>query len=61
VVDFEPAVLSVLDNADIRTSRQVGTAAAFDRRIRGRSLRFRRKRGRLFALAAFYPRARMVR
>jgi hypothetical protein len=97
LVAFEPAVLSVLDRADIRTSRPVGTAAAFDRRVRGRSLRFRSKRGRLldvqtgsrwdplngraeagplagaalrplrhdeqfwFALAAFYPHARIVR
>ena len=96
VVTFERALLSVLDRADIRTSRPIGTAAAFDRRVGGRTLRFsavgraivdRQTRSRWdpltgratagplrghrlgavrhdeqfwFALAAFYPRARIV-
>jgi hypothetical protein len=96
VVTFERELLSVLDRADIRTSRAIGTAAAFDRRVGGRTLRFsavgrvivdrqtgsrwdpltgRATAGPLrgdrlralrhdeqfwFALAAFYPRARIV-
>jgi hypothetical protein len=32
-VTFERELLSVLDRADIRTSRAIGTAAAFDRRV----------------------------
>jgi Protein of unknown function (DUF3179) len=96
VVTFEHRLLSVLDRADIRTSRAIGTAAAFDRRLGGRTLRFSAVgramvdrhtssrwdpltgratagplRGRRlrpvrhdeqlwFALAAFYPRARIL-
>ena len=41
VVLFDPRVLSALDQNLIRNSRSVGTAAAFDRRVDGRTLDFR--------------------
>jgi hypothetical protein len=41
VVLFDPRVLSPLDQSIVRDSRSVGTAAAFDRRLAGRSLDFR--------------------
>ncbi|MBA3264370.1 MAG: DUF3179 domain-containing protein [Thermoleophilaceae bacterium] len=97
LVTLERRVLSVLDRADIGSSRPVGTAAAFDRRLGHRTLSFSRAAGDLiddqtgsrwdalsgraiagplrgrrlrplrhdeqfwFALAAFYPRARIAR
>jgi hypothetical protein len=39
---FDPRVLSPLDELSIANSRQVGTAAAFDRRLDGRRLDFRK-------------------
>jgi hypothetical protein len=41
VVLFDPRVLSPLDQVNIANSRQVGTAAAFYRRLNGRTLEFR--------------------
>jgi hypothetical protein len=41
VVLFDPNVLSPLDQLSIADSRQVGTAAAFDRRLDGREFDFR--------------------
>jgi len=41
VVLFDPHVLSPLDEVQIAASRQVGTAAAFDRRLEGHTLDFR--------------------
>jgi Protein of unknown function (DUF3179) len=41
VVLYKRGVLSPLDNAAIRRSRDVGTAGAFDRRLDGRTLSFR--------------------
>lgn len=40
VVLFDPRVLSPLDELKLADSRQVGTAAAFDRRLGGRTLAF---------------------
>jgi hypothetical protein len=40
IVLFDPHVLSPLDELRIANSRQVGTAAAFDRRLAGRTLDF---------------------
>jgi Protein of unknown function (DUF3179) len=40
VVLFKPGVASPLDKAEIGKSRDVGTAAAFDRRLNGRVLEF---------------------
>jgi hypothetical protein len=45
VVFYERGVLSPLDEASIRDSRDVGTAAAFDPRVDGRLLRFERRGG----------------
>ena len=41
VVLFDRHVLSPLDQANIAQSRETGTAVAFDRRLRGRTLDFR--------------------
>ena len=41
IVLYDPHVLSPLDALSIADSRQVGTAAAFDRRLGGRTLDFR--------------------
>ena len=40
VVLFDPRVLSPLDELRIASSREVGTAAALDRRLDGRTLEF---------------------
>ncbi|MGI8862905.1 MAG: DUF3179 domain-containing protein [Solirubrobacteraceae bacterium] len=40
VVNFDNQVTSALDARQIRDSREVGTAAAFDRRVAGRTLSF---------------------
>jgi len=40
VVNFDNLVTSALDAQQIRDSREVGTAAAFDRRLAGRTLSF---------------------
>lgn len=45
VVFFKRGVVSALDEATIADSRDVGTAAAFDRRVRGRTLTFERRGG----------------
>jgi hypothetical protein len=47
VVIYERGVLSPLDQASIADSRDVGTAAAFDRRVDGRPLSFERRGGGL--------------
>jgi Protein of unknown function (DUF3179) len=41
VILFDPRVLSALDALEIAGSRAVGSAAAFDRTVRGRTLDFR--------------------
>ncbi len=46
-VFFEPDVTSALDQPSIASSRAVGTAAAFDRRMRGRTLTFTSAEGRI--------------
>jgi hypothetical protein len=43
VVMFKAGVASALDDAEIAASEDVGTSAAFDRRIDGRSLDFERR------------------
>jgi len=96
VVFFKPGLVSALDRSKVAAGKDVGTAAAFDRRLAGRTLDFRRagnsgyrdtqtgslwditgraRSGPLagrqldpvrhdeqfwFAIAAFYPRARIV-
>ena len=45
VVFFEPGVASPIDADSLSRARQVGTAAAFDRRARGRALSFAKRRG----------------
>lgn len=41
VVLYEKGVVSPLDNAAISRSKEIGTSAAFDRRVGGRTLEFR--------------------
>jgi len=41
VVNFDDHVTSALDTRQLRDSREVGTAAAFDRQLAGRTLSFR--------------------
>jgi len=43
---FKPGVVSALDAGAIADSAEVGTAAAFDRRLDGRTLSFEARRGR---------------
>ncbi|MBA2342832.1 MAG: DUF3179 domain-containing protein [Thermoleophilaceae bacterium] len=45
VVLYAPGVTSALDAASISASKDVGTAAAFERRVGGRTLQLRRRRG----------------
>jgi hypothetical protein len=46
VVFYEHGVVSPLDQSSIPDSRDVGTAAAFDRRLAGRTLSFERQNGK---------------
>ncbi len=46
-VFFDPEVTSVLDESSIASSREVGSAAAFDRRVGGRTLTFSSTDGRI--------------
>ena len=45
VVFYEHGVVSPLDQSSIPDSRDIGTAAAFDRRVGGRALSFERRNG----------------